>query len=400
MRQCVLVKQDIGNGPSRCEETLQDLLSHEHSSSWPQLSTRPTWKLLVIPHSLSEQNLSRAILDVSFIFHHALIDGLSGPAFHYSLLKALNHPSEQPCTSPILQVPQSIKLPPPIEDKISLQVTYGHLITELFAAYSPAWVRSLLPSTELPWTGSLANLPASSPCISHVRVIDIPAARLNAVLTHCRRVRSSLTAILHGIIVLCLSQQIPDAQAFTACTPYSVRSFVDTAPDELVNQVSVVESNYPRHLIEAIQSEAGKTDLADAFALGNRFLHDLGASKAVFPVNNVLSLLKYLRDFHAYFRKQLGQKRAATFEVSNVGVFHQLPVERKIEKRQDWHIQRVLFTQAGSVVSNALSFNCASVEGGPLTVSLTWQDGAVETRLAESILLQIKESLDQIGTVP
>ena len=400
MQQCVIVKYNVQGGSSWHEETLQDILSHEHSLLWPNLSTLPTWKLLVVPHSYDDDDLVRPIVDISFIFHHALIDGLSGPAFHYSLLKALNHPSEPKRTSPIIQVSQSIHLPLPVEDRLSLKVTYGCLISELSDAYMPAWMRRLFSSTELPWTGTPAALPTGSPYISHVRVIDIPVLRLNVILAYCRQARLSFTAVLHGIIVLCLSQQIPDAQAFVASTPYSVRSFLGTAPEAIVNQISVVKTTYPRPLVQFIQSELGKTDSADIYAIGRRFLDDLRESKAVFPVNNMLSLLQYLRNFHAYFRNQLGQRRAATFEVSNLGVFHQFPSKRKIANQQDWLIQRVLFTQAGSVVGNAISFNSASVEGGPLTISLTWQDGAVETRLAESLLQQVKESLDHLDTVP
>ena len=396
LRHCVVVKQDTKSGSLWHEKTLEDILSHEHSLLWQHLSTRPPWKLLVIPHFYGSNTSIRPVFDMSFVFHHALIDGLSGPAFHSSLLEALNRPSEPTCTSPIIKVAQSINLPPPIEDRLNLNVTYRHLLSELLDTYLPTWMRRLCLSSGLPWTGSLATLPTDSPYLSNVRVIEIPADRLNDILTYSRQARSSFTAILHGIIVLHLLQLIPDAQAFVASTPYSVRSFVGTSPEEIVNQVSVVTTTYSRHLIE---SEAEKADSAVVHAIGRHVLDDLRESKTAFPVNNALSLLPYVNDFHNFFRNKIGQRRAATFEVSNLGVFRQVLDRKETKIGQDWHVQRVLFTQAGSVVGNALSFNVASVEGGPLTISLTWQDDAVETGQAETLLQQIKESFDQLGTV-
>ena len=406
LQHCVVFKHvsEQLSSPSQRTKILEEILAHEHSLLWPHLSTRPTWKLLVVPYLAGNYGSTRPLIDISFIFHHALFDGLSGPAFHRSFLNALNRPEAYESTDPIIHVSKSVELPPPVEDKLCLRVTYRHLLWELFATYLPALARPFASSTNTPWTGYPASLPTTSSYVSHVRIIDVPADRLHTILTQCKQEHSTFTAALHGIIVQCLSQLVPDAPAFVGSTPYSVRSFTGTAADEMVNQVSVIATTYPRDLIESVQKKSGTglPDRADIYVIGRQLLQDLQTSKSAFPVDNILSLLQYLSDYHAYFRKQLGRPRGATFEVSNLGVFRPSPSPPAEDNAAEdeghgWNIERVLFTQGGSVVGNALSFNCASVEGGPLTVSLTWQEGAVETILAERLLQLVEETLMSLG---
>jgi len=387
-------------------ETLETILAYEHSLLWPHLDARPGWKLLIIPHP------DRSLADVSFLFHHALMDGLSGPAFHYALLNALNHPTLPARISPIIEFNDSIELPPPVESKLSLKVTYGRLLSEVFGTYAPSLMQYLpfLSSTNTrPWTGATASLPTpTSPYIAQVRVIDIPSPYLTTILAKCKRSGSSLTAVLHGVIVLSLAKMIPEASAFAAMTPYSVRDMTGTGMGEIVNHVSAVSNTYPRRFIESAQGHSGTKnddfegfDPVSIYAIGTHFLNGLRSSKAEFPVDNALSLLQYVGDFHAFFKRKLGNPRAETFEVSNLGVFRS-PITKDGGKGgkvggAGWRVERVLFTQAGAVVGPALGFNVASVKDGLLTISLTWQDGAVESELAEQLLQQVETSLTDLG---
>lgn len=397
LRQCVFLRHVFEDPLSSHAKTVEEILSHQHSLLWQHLSTLPTWKLFVIPHQTSS-DIPFSLVDIIFLFHHALLDGLSGLEFHRSLLKSLNQAYEPDTSDPIIRVSQSIILPPPVETNLCLQVTYRRLLSELFAAYLPAWLRPSSSSTNVPWTGAIASLPTASAYVSRVRVIVVPASHLRTLLQDCKQAQSTLTAAIHGIIILCLARLLPNAPGFLASTPYSVRNFIGTPANDMVNQVSHVVTTYPRHLLKPFQSDSRNLDRSSIYAIGSQFLRDLHSSKATFPVDNVLSLLSYLTDFHAYFRRQLGQARAATFEVSNLGVFRPASAEPNPAERHEWNIESLLFTQAGSVVGNALSFNCVSVEGGPLVVSLTWQEGAVEDTLAEDLLLKVEEMLNHISS--
>ena len=377
------------------EQVLEDALSVEHSKLWPDPSTNPLWKLMVFRHSAHEDPSDRVVIDISLVFHHGLMDGVSAYAFHQSLLETFNSPSEPRDISHIYLAPDSVELAPPVEDYFNLKATNGRLISELFTGFVPRWIRSQVCSTKLPWAGASSNLPEKSAFVSQLRVINIEALHIPRIRAKCRQSSTTFTALLHGIIVSCLAYQVPRAESFVATTPFSVRNLSKIASSELVNQYSVVDTTYLRRDFGLAAEEPEEVDISNAARLGNQFLCDMRESLAVFPVDNMLSLLEYITDFQAFFRSKLGKPRASSFEVSNLGVFDDHSGGNQDENKT-CRIIRLLFSQSGSVVGNAISFNVANVKNGPLTVSLTWQDGAVETSQAEQLLGRIKRTLENL----
>jgi hypothetical protein len=90
------------------------------------------------------------------------------------------------------------------------------------------------------------------------------------------------------------------------------------------------------------------------------------------------------------FRVSIDQPRGMTFETSNVGFFTGSKVEGK------WRIERMLFSQSGQGIEAAVCFNAASVAGGPLMISVTWLEGAIEERLIDSVSGNLELSLNSI----
>ncbi|KAI9805050.1 MAG: hypothetical protein M1825_000884 [Sarcosagium campestre] len=386
------------------QERLEQAISRENSTSWPELAVRPSWKLLLVSREEEDEDsdedmkgdTSPAKFDIVFSYHHALLDGLSGFAFHRALLQELRYSPAAgdvtPPPDPIVVVPSPLQLAPPVEEFLKLKVSRRLLISKTISHYKLNKFSS--SSREAPfWSGSKADLPDPALYISRLRSFSIGPSILRRILRACHAHGTTLTAVLHGIIVVALARLAPTAEAFTASTPYSVRGYTGTSPDELVNQVSIVESSYSRQILDGVRGDP-TDDSAKVYALGRRFLTDLQGSRTDFPVDNMLSVLAYLKDFHGYFSQKLGQPRAATFEVSNLGVFSGPPsLPQSGPPQGAWGIDRMLFTQCGSVVGNSVSFNCASVAEGPLTVSLTWQKGALDESLVEDLAAQVEKSL-------
>ena len=372
----------------RMEHTLSD----QHRHFWRNLATRPAWKLMVVVQT-DTMFPAQLVVDVSFIFHHALIDGLSGILFHKSLLDALNSTAPNPTASDyLIKVPETLTLPPPVEHCLDLRVTFSRLILEFLNEQRPAWTRSM----SSPWTGSPAYLLEGTSFVSHVRFFEINELHLRSLLQKCKIHNTTLTTLLHGIIVHCLSDMVPNAKSFVATTPYSVRNFSDSSSDDLVNQISVVTNKFSRRTMKSMTGHRNGLDFCGFVKLGSQFQLNLRKARTEFPANSTLSFLRFVPDFHEFFREKLGKSRNATYEVSNISVFQNPKIDSHDEEK--WSVSRLLFTQAGSVVGNALSFNVASVKDGMLTVSLTWQDGAVDTNLAERLRANVQEYMVFLAT--
>jgi hypothetical protein len=106
------------------------------------------------------------------------------------------------------------------------------------------------------------------------------------------------------------------------------------------------------------------------------------------PRNQKIGLLRFLSDYEGFFRKQVGQEREFSFEISNVGG---MDVESGVDHCAG--IDRIIFSQSSNVVGSALAFSIASVNGGDLAIALTWQKGIVEDDLAVKVLQTLEAEL-------
>ncbi|KAI4243300.1 MAG: hypothetical protein L6R42_010789, partial [Xanthoria sp. 1 TBL-2021] len=87
------------------EEKLQEL----HNQPWP-VGPKPLWKLAVMrePPTNSDTHVDSA-LHMALVYHHAIGDGLSGTAFHQSLLRELESMDQKNQESQ--QTPELIRTP-------------------------------------------------------------------------------------------------------------------------------------------------------------------------------------------------------------------------------------------------------------------------------------------------
>jgi hypothetical protein len=99
------------------------------------------------------------------------------------------------------------------------------------------------------------------------------------------------------------------------------------------------------------------------------------------------------------FRKSalgiLGKRRTKSYEISNLGVGQNPTTGPDVKPMV---LQRLMMTQSGSITGHAFSVNCASVRGGPLTLSITWSNGVVEDELIRSLSLHLERSMERLST--
>jgi len=81
------------------------------------------------------------------------------------------------------------------------------------------------------------------------------------------------------------------------------------------------------------------------------------------------------------------KKRGDSYELSNLGEVT-LPANTTGSKVR---LQKLVFTQCGMVVGPAIGCGAVSLEGGPLTVSLYWQEGV----LSDSFMKGLRDYLQQ-----
>lgn len=359
-------------------------LERLHDQTWTNVDQSPLWKVVVFQPTVSG---ATTVIDIAFVFHHALMDGLSGPAFHKSLLHELQNATSaytQAGDIPsVIEVPQDIQLIQPLETLVRFSLSWVFLARQVIQEYAP---RLLSGSQDTTW--------AAAPCAplderdfkTRIRLVSVPADESQAMLQAARDQNTTLTALINGIIVKALADAVPAAKQFVATTPYTMRKWTGTSTDEMVNQVSVVQTTYDSAFLDEVRA-AHEKSIEAIWRVARYFQAEMRAALDKVPQDNVIGLLPYVSSYKDYYMKRLGQPRETTFEVSNLGrqVF-ETRGEDSGTKQEEWAIENVTFTQGTTVVGPAITISCASIGTGALNLALTWQKGVVEESIVDAVV--------------
>ncbi|KAI9836583.1 MAG: hypothetical protein M1819_001215 [Sarea resinae] len=396
---------DSGDGPSY-ENGQRKLLEHEHLQLWEHLETNPGWRVVVshLPQADHETVKSQtSMMDVVFAFHHAVGDGLSGAVFHRSLLKELRSTTStfdptKPCT-PLVQLPEKIELVEPVEKLLKFSFSLRFICGFVFRALIPSWLLGKGPI----WAGAQYYLSSPEEFKTHVRHFSIPQEQLKCILSACKAKSVTLTGLLHGLHVTLLAQMVPDADRLSGHTPYSLRRLIPKSEEEVAVQVSVLEIDFPSRFFRSSRNAAGsgEPDWEEVWKVARYYGKLMQREVDRAPKDNVVGLLGFIGDYHDHYRKLLQKKRKSTYEISNIGVFGERACISSADVHEDgsgWGIHSMIFTGSGMVTGPALGATVVSVQGGPLSIAFTWQDGIFEEAFVDNFVDNLETSLRELSS--
>jgi hypothetical protein len=371
------------------DQKLTEIIEHQHRQLWPHLGRQPGWKVIVVQSKNIDS--SSTTFDVVFAFHHAIADGLSGMVFHRSMLKALGNPSENArLKDHVVTIPDSTILKPAIEKVVNFKVSWRFFLGVLWSGMKPRW---LFRDPAPPWTGSIcAPLPIQN-YVSRVKFITIQDQLVGNMLAACREQKSTLTGLLHGLIIASLTSHVPSASGFIAITPYSLRNVTGLSnTDEMGVQVAALSSTFSSGTISAVQAAPDPHHLTEeVWKIAKTFRTQMSDEISRMPNDSLIGLIPYVTDMHKFFTSKVGKPRSETYELSNVGA-----LKNEVENEK-WRIQRVIFTQSAMATGPAVDFNVASVAAGPLTICLSWLEGDIDESLVDELIKDVERGLRSIA---
>ena len=361
---------------------LCERLGQEHERLWDD-PNKPIWRLSVLEHKNTYLNHDLdKVVDLAFICHHAISDGIGASAFHKSLLVFLEEACalRNPKTEWPVKIPLNISKPHNLEDFVNYRPKPDSSTTE-----TP-------PSPNI-WTASPPSLPSISEYSSQVKITTIPSENLQDILGCCHHLGITINGLLHSIITIQLSKLVHEAQGFAAITPYSMRRFSDLPSAEIANHVSYIRSLWPTSFLEKARSCSPNTSQEDTVitSISQQYQSEISdelegvPSHGTHMLNNILAI----RDFSAYCEEGLKGSRGNTYELSNIGVVT-LPT---LPEPASMKLEKLIFTQCGMVVGPAIGCGVVTLSGGPLVVSLHWQSGILGEEFMEELKCSLEERL-------
>ncbi|KAI5837985.1 alcohol acetyltransferase [Morchella snyderi] len=345
---------------------IDEILSSQHNNKFRELGRLPLWRVIIIAPRTPDP-AARGV-DVAFVYHHALGDGVTGLAFHHALLRALNTPCEAAEEEgPSVVVPPELPLAPPVEGLVSLSTSVSKL-------WSQVWPPKTAHAGH--WSGAAIQIPLKNV----VRTVVFPAGVLAGVVAACRREGTTVTALLEAVLARAFFGVLgEETEKLSTTTAIDLRRFIRDAGDEtmgvMVCSVPVVHE---------------RRAAADVWGVARRCKAIIQKALEAGTKDTDTGLLKYLSNYEKYFLGKLGTRREHSLGVSNLGAFKSTSVG-------EWGISRVIFSQSASVSGCAVEFSVASVVGGEMCVCVCVQEGIVEEEVLASVVKAFEAALVELA---
>ncbi|PSN69557.1 hypothetical protein BS50DRAFT_661391 [Corynespora cassiicola Philippines] len=359
------------------DKELDTILENQHNTNFKShYGTLPFWRLLIIRTPGLDTDFT-----ASFIFHHAIGDGMAGIIFHRAFKDAI----ESALTASSLDKKKKLvfdsaknSLFPPLEELHPLPICEN----------SPSAPTEALKQ----WTGN----PIQSPCLSRFRSLTLSPAVSKGFVGECREKTLSVTSVLPSWITTILFTLVPETtEALTCIIPVNLRPWLtlprnvsDTAIGTFIDAFKV-QLRRPRNLSE---DHFDDNVWAGAQQTGNDVRQYLtgNLSPSGEPYTAV-AVFKRIPDVSVVFNSTLGKDRDATLEVSNLGVFSR-PHEGANGDCLHCHVGRVTFSRSSVISGSAITISVVTGGDGGLTIGFSWQKDVVEDELVNRLIDETRRS--------
>jgi hypothetical protein len=372
------------------DQELDALLESQHKLNWNRdIGTRPFWRLIVL-HSPGVTHE----LTITWVFHHALADGISALVFHRDFLAALNSLKDGE-TLEGGAIVETLKkdLVPPMDKLLDLPLSIPYLITKLWRDWFPRRHPKL-------WTGAKISKTSRG---SDLRLQTIVLSRDNTakLIQLSRDNKTTLTATLECVTSSAILANLDPSNhdRVKVDGALSFRCFMKDLDIDINNQMGAYVSQYLNehvHPNSAAQGNgaAGQTTAHDIFSWT-----EAQATRAVITKeigkngkNSVVGLLKWVGNQNTFWLGKVGQDREESFEITNIGVWKSALQEND----GDWKIGRVVFSQGSAVTGPAFALSIATGGDGCLVLTFSWLESVVDRVLFEKIIASVRECVNKL----
>ncbi|KAG2014883.1 hypothetical protein GB937_006341 [Aspergillus fischeri] len=358
------------------DKELDAILEEQHNTDFKtDYGTLPFWRLIIL------QSKGRNEFTASFIYHHAIGDGVSGLAFHNAFRDALEAASSSTLPDDkaenIILPDENTSVLPPLEELHPMPI-------------NPRQPPS--PTTDLKqWTGTFIHIP----CKSRWASLYLSPSASNAFVKECKETKLSVTSALSSVVAAALFDNLPSTvQALTCIIPVSLRPWLKLprqAADNAIGtyfdatRVQLTRADQPSQDPSLVDIWSGARQVSRSI---NDYLCDVSPSGE--PYTSVV-VFKTIPDVSVVFHSMLGKPRDAAFEVTNVGLFS----PAAIPGTSLWKVGSVLLSRSAAVPGAAVTVSVVTGGDGIMALGFSWQEGVVEDGFIASVRQGVRKYFEK-----
>ncbi|EHK44332.1 hypothetical protein TRIATDRAFT_293585 [Trichoderma atroviride IMI 206040] len=370
---------DLGEAEDR---ELDAILEDQHNTDFKTgYGTEPFWRIVVLQSAEQKMDFT-----VSFIYHHAIGDGVSGLVFHKNFHDALEVLSSTP--APCFRREETVvpkedaKIPPALGQLHPLPI-------------NPAPPANATGSFNQ-WTGNCIQ----HPCKSRWTSLHLPPIVSKSFFLKCKQNGLSVTSVVSSTLATVLFDILPlDVGALTCIIPINLRPWLqlprEVGDDALGTYFDATRVLFKRpeqipnnpHSVNDVWIAARKVS-----GIVNDYLSNVSPSGEPYTA---VSALETIPNVSTIFKPMIGEPRDAAFEVTNVGIF---PTRATPETNEAsiWQVGKVVLSRSSLVTGAAVTVSVATGGDGSMTIGYSWQEGVVSDDLVEKINQLVGECLKEI----
>lgn len=392
----------------------QDYAARFHESTiwnldtwYTDVETIPGWRISILFQEGNENHM-----DLIFSWNHAHIDGMGGKIFHETLLRHLNSiNSSNPPTRPpylstrpqVLEVPATLNLPPPQEKLAKHPISAKYSTTTLWKELKPPFIGKKDKSNAY-WCPILHDDTYGTVYRS---VIVGPDTTRN-LLVACRKHKTTLTGLLHGLCLISLALQLEGkGESLASDTAFDQRRFLPSKPaaypwyerhKTLSNYVSMLRHVHSAETVKDIRTKCRESksqvdSLAAvediAWSAATRTRQEMQDRLDLGLKDDLTGLIKFIKDWRHQLKEIAKKPRGSSWAVTNVGAMDGGDGE--------WKITRALFQIPAEKTAAAFGLACMSVKGGDLNTVIQWQEGVLDDKMGDKLASDLQVWLGHLG---
>lgn len=364
--------------PFKTDTELMQFRQDQISKQFEQIDKIPPWRLLVSPVEGGSQ--------VSFFFHHSLMDGTGATHVLFSLAREL---SAEPATLPssVVQIPSSAQIPPNVEASIELSVT-PEAKAEFEADQNKPYSADL-------WTANTIYGVQEESLYSKALLHTTSAEDMATLLTQCRKNGVTVTTLLIAVLFYATDKVLgstTDKTKFLCTVPQNLRTVIDKSPDAPVRMGDYVTAT----VLPYTRKHGAVTPTRPDFDLiwetakeGRKTLLEKAINITATTPNLGIAFLPFVGDIYTMFKELVENQspRDHTYEFSSIV----LP-----SSASNWTLQDPIFIQGCGKTGPAALVSAISYKGGAQTVSFSYASETIEDGIVKGVVDQFGDLIGQI----
>lgn len=389
LRTCVEIiqRRTLFPGDGESDEELDEILVQQHSRDFKQdLGSKPFWRVLILTSPTDATRFT-----ATWVWHHALADGVSGLIFHDSFLVGLNSLKEGDSTDPIVKSPSTALLPP-LEELHPMPISWPFFIRAILGSILPS-IFAKQPAKL--WTGKPVPSDVTAQSAPRLRTLVFSKATTTKLVQASRREKTSVTATLECLLTASLFSLLPAAQyerLIIEC-PMSIRQFLNVKDHDMTEAFAQYKFTHERRSNDA---QAESVLQYFSWDTAREVKSVIAAEVAKRGNDNVIALLKYVSSMHQYLLSKAGKLRRPSTEISNVGVWQGGLRQEDKQSETSWSIGRMVFSQSPNVVTNGFAVNVVTGGDGNAVGSFSWVEAAVDDDFMNKVIDRMSEAVEEL----